>query len=52
MANVFAPSFAVEDVLSELHGGEKFKVRLSGDLKVKTAFLEAMAKVAERKEQR
>ena len=52
MANAFVPSFAVKDVLAELHGDEKFKVKPSGDLKVKTAFLEAMAKVVERKEQR
>ena len=52
MANAFAPSFAVKDVLAELHGGEKFKVKLSGNLKVKIPFLEAMAKVVERKEQR
>ena len=52
MANAFAPSFAVKDVLAEQQGGEKFKVKLSGDLKVKTPFLEAMAQVVERKEQR
>ena len=52
MANAFVPSFAVKDVLAELHGDEKFKVKLSGDLKVKTPFLEAMAQVMERKEQR
>ena len=51
MANAFALSFAVKDVLAELQGGEKFKVKLSGDLKVKTPFLEAMTKVVERKEQ-
>ena len=49
MANAFAPCFAVKDVLAELQGGEKFKVKLSGDLKVKTPFLEALAKVVKRK---
>ena len=52
MANAFAPSFAAKDVLAELHGGEKFKVKLSGDLRVKIPLLEAMAKVVERKKQR
>ena len=42
-ANAFAPSFVVKDMLAELRGGEKFKVKLSGDLKVKIPFLEAMA---------
>ena len=49
-ANAFAPSFVVKDMLAELRGGEKFKVKLSGDLKVKTALLEGMAKLVERKE--